>query len=195
MINFAAIEQAVRAWVLAAVTPAPLSVPASSVWLADQEHPDNPVGPRVTVRITGPNMIGQDGYTTRYDAGGAASAEIVSTTHGNRTITVAVETFAPRVVGVGVTAQAVASACQSYLADPQVVRPALNAAGLGVLTIGNVQRLPRVVSGKHEDRALLEVLMHVRAGVVTRTGYFDRVAIGATINGPPEETFDVTDEA
>lgn len=191
MINLPAIEQAVRAWVLAAVTPAPLSLPASSVWFRDQEHPDNPAGPRVLIGIVGPNIVGQDGYTTRYDAAGAPGLEIVSTTHGDRTIRVTVETFAPRVVGSVVTAAGIASACQSFLADPQVVRPALNAAGLGVWTIGNVTRLPRVVSGKHEDRALLEVLMHVREGIVSRTGYFDRVALKATINGEPEETIDV----
>jgi len=181
VIAWGAVEQAVRAWVLAAVTPAPLSLPAASVYFADQAVPVDQNAARVVISVDGPFMVGVDGNTWNYNAARPAGQEIELTTRGNRELVVKLQAFAPVTVGTGVTARALLAAAQAYLSVDSV-RYALNQAGLGVLIPGDVLRLPRVVSGTHEDRAALDSRFSVRQEVTERTGYFDTVVLSGTVD-------------
>lgn len=181
MIAWGAVEQALRAWVLAAVTPAPLSLAAANVWLADQAPALDPAAPRVTISIDGPFMVGLDGTTHSYDAGGALGQEIVTKTGGSRELVVKVQAFAPTTVGTGVTARALAAAAQAYLSTPSV-RAALNAAGLGVLQVGDVLRVPVRDNGRPEDRAALDSRFNLRQEVTERTGYFTSLVLDGTVD-------------
>ena len=189
MISRAAVEQAVRAWVLTSVTPAPFSIPAAQVYFADQQGAPSMTTPRVSIGVKGTRQHAQDGTVKNFDAARPAGQELEYITHGSRLITIAVETFAPNTVGTAVTAWDLAAACQAWIAN-RPVRAALNTAGLGVLQVGDVMRLPRVVSGRHEDRCLLEVVMHAIQSVSSRAGYFDKVRVEADVDGETA-TFDV----
>lgn len=176
--TWADLEQAIRAWVVLATGT--VGLPEAAVYFADQPMPADPNAPRVTISIDGPYVVGVDGKTWEFDAGAGAGQEIALRTEGNREIVVRLQAFAPTIVGPGITARVLLVACQWFLSSDSV-RDALMAAGVGVLAIGDVVRLPAVVSGRQEDRATLDSRFSVRQEVTERTGYFSTVTIEPTI--------------
>ncbi len=179
-----ALEQAVRAWVAASVTA--MGGDANNVYFADQGFPDNPDVPRVTISIDGPYNVGVDGQTHKYDGAAAAGEEVILKASGNRELVVKLQAFAPVTVGSNITARSLLLACQQGLEVPSL-RYALNQAGLGVLVPGDVIRLPKVISGRHEDRAALDSRFSVRQEVTERTGYFDHAKIDGTVTHKSDE--------
>lgn len=176
--TWADLEQAIRAWVLTATGT--VGLPEAAVYFADQPMPADPNAPRVTISIDGPYQVGVDGKTWEFDGAAAAGQEIALRTEGNREIVVRLQAFAPTIVGPGVTARVLMVACQGFL-HTDAVREALWAAGVGVLEVGDVVRVPQVVSGRQEDRATLDSRFTLRQEVTERTGYFSTVTIEGTI--------------
>lgn len=171
MIAWESVENAVRTWVLAAS-----GLASNRVYFADQDVPAAEAAPRVTIRIGGPVHLGLDAIEQSFDPGQAAGQEILQTARGFRTITVDLQSFAPTMVGAGDTALAVMAKIQAALSLPSV-RYTLNAAGLGVLQEGNIQRIPQVRQAINEDRATLSVRFCVTQSISERLGYIDSVEV------------------
>lgn len=171
MIAWDAVENAVRTWVLAAS-----GLASNRVYFADQDVPAGEAAPRVTIRIGGPVHLGLDAIEQSFDPGQPAGQEILQTARGFRTITVDLQSFAPTMVGAGDTALAVMAKIQAALSLPSV-RYTLNAAGLGVLQEGNIQRIPQVRQAINEDRATLSVRFCVTQSISERLGYIDSVEV------------------
>jgi len=171
MIAWDAVENAVRTWVLAAS-----GLASNRVYFADQDVPAGEAAPRVTIRIGGPVHLGLDAIEQSFDPGQPAGQEILQTARGFRTITVDLQSFAPTMVGAGDTALAVMAKIQAALSLPSV-RYTLNAAGLGVLQEGNIQRIPQVRQAINEDRATLSVRFCVTQSIGERLGYIDSVEV------------------
>lgn len=171
MIAWDAIENAVRAWVLPAS-----GLASNRVYFADQDVPATEAAPRVTIRIGGPVHLGIDAIEQSFDPGQPAGQEILQTARGFRTITVDLQSFAPTMVGAGDTALAVMAKIQAALSLPSV-RYALNAAGLGVLQEGSIQRIPQVRQTINEDRATLSVRFCVTQSISERLGYIESVEV------------------
>lgn len=171
MIAWDAIENAVRAWVLPAS-----GLASNRVYFADQDVPATEAAPRVTIRIGGPVHLGIDAIEQSFDPGQPAGQEILQTARGFRTVTVDLQSFAPTMVGAGDTALAVMAKIQAALSLPSV-RYALNAAGLGVLQEGSIQRIPQVRQTINEDRATLSVRFCVTQSISERLGYIESVEV------------------
>lgn len=176
--TFQQLEQAVRAWVLAAATTQGL--PPEAVYFANQEWPGNPGAARITIAIDGPFVVGVDGQIVTFDDERPNGEEVGLSAEGNRELVVRLQAFAPQVVGAGPTAQQIAAACLAVLGADSV-RSALWAAGLGVLVPGDVVTLPAVVSGRHEGRAALDSRFSVRQEVTERVGYFETAVLEGVV--------------
>lgn len=169
MIAWSTLEDAVRAWALAAS-----GLAADQVYFANQDVRRSEAAPRVIITLGDLVTIGVDSLTHDYSAARPAGQEIEYTARGPRELAVSLQAFAPLTVGSGVTARSLLDLCQAKLRLPSV-RDALNAAGIGVLDPGTVRRLPQVVAGKWEDAAFLDVRCLVGQSVTERTGYIATV--------------------
>ena len=130
--------------------------------------------PRVSIRLGDLVHIGQDAVDHNFDPSRPAGEEIEVVAKGMRTLAVDLQSFAPTTVGAGTTARSVLAAAQAALSLPSV-RNALNAAGLGLLEQGTVQRIPSNALSQVEDRATLPVRFAVSQSVSERTGYIETV--------------------
>ena len=165
------IEDAIRAWVIAGT-----GLPQGQVWFADQDIPASEQQARVTIRIGGTVQRGIDETRHDYDAGRPVGQEIEFSARGMRELTVDLQAFAPTLVGPGATARSLLEKAQVAISLP-TIRDALNAAGLGVLQEGNVQRIPLARGGMQEDRATLAVLFAVQMQATERTTFIETVVI------------------
>ena len=169
MITWETLEDAVRTWVVAAT-----GLAADRVYFADQDLPTSEASPRVSIRLGDLVQIGQDSFDHDYDPGRPAGQEIEIKAKGMRTLAVDLQSFAPTTVGAGTTARSVLAAAQAALSLPSV-RTTLNAAGLGLLEQGTVQRIPSNALSQVEDRATLSVRFCVAQSITERTGYIETV--------------------
>ena len=169
MITWETLEDAVRTWVLAAT-----GLATDRVYFADQDLPTSEAVPRVSIRLGDLVQIGQDSFDHDYDPGRPAGQEIEIKAKGMRTLAVDLQAFAPTTVGAGTTARSVLAAAQAALSLPSV-RTTLNAAGLGLLEQGTVQRIPSNALSQVEDRATLSVRFCVAQSVTERLGYIETV--------------------
>jgi len=165
------IEDAIRAWVIAGT-----GLPQGQVWFADQDIPASEQQPRVTIRIGGTVQRGLDETRHDYDAGRPAGQEIEFSARGMRELTVDLQAFAPTLVGPGATARSLLAQAQVAISLP-TIRDALNAAGLGVLQEGDIQRVPLVRGGMQEDRATLAVLFAVQVQATERATFIETVVL------------------
>lgn len=169
MISWATLEDAVRTWVVAAT-----GLAADRVYFSSQDLPISELAPRVSILLGDLVNIGQDSRDHDYDPSRPAGQEIEITAKGMRELVVDLQAFAPLTVGGGTTARSLLSTAQAVLSLPSI-RDALNAAGLGVLEQGNVQRIPQPKNATTEDRATLSVRFAVSQSVSERTGYIETV--------------------
>lgn len=171
------LEDAVRAFVLEAT-----GLPDDRVYFAHQSVRISEQVARVTIDIDGPFQVGQDGNTHNFDEDREPGEEIEIVTHGNREIVIKLQAFAPLTVGAGVTARSLLDLCQIGYAQSSK-RYALNQAGVGILKVGDVVRLPVVRGGENEDRAVLDTRGSITRQVAERTGYWDTVVLTPTLGG------------
>jgi hypothetical protein len=176
VIDWSLVEDAVRAWVLAGSGLAP-----DLVFFADQDLPTSEVQPRISIRIGDGNRVGQAALQHTFDAGQPLGQEIQFAAQQMLEIVVDLQAFAPRTTGTP-TARTVMASVLASLALPSV-RDALNAAGLGVLEEGSVQRLPQVRSATNEDRAIASVRLLVKQEATERTGYIASVESSGSVDG------------
>ena len=176
MIAWDAIEDAVRAWVVATA-----GIDADSIYFADQDLPFSEVAPRISIRIGDGNRVGQAALQHDFDAGRPLGEEVEFKAQQMLEVVVDLQAFAPTTTGSGMTARRFLASVLAGLALPSV-RDALNAAGLGVLEEGSIQRVPQVRSAAHEDRAVASVRMLVKQEATERTGYIEEVETSGTID-------------
>ncbi len=184
--DFVAFENAIVAW-LRAVT----GYDANHVYLADQDGNDRGDGARVVVQLGELRPVGLDAARWAYDAGQSAGQEMVNTTDGLRFLECTLFGYSPTTTGSSATARAVLSAVVDSLAL-DTYRDALNAAGLGVLSVSAVKWVPKVAKASFEGRAMLELRFTLRVSAEEKTGYIDRVIGSGTVQpGPVTLPYDV----
>lgn len=176
MIAWEAIEDAVRAWVLAGS-----GLAGDYVYFADQDLPTSELAPRVSIRIGDGNRVGQAALQHDYDVGRPLGQELEFKAQQMLEVVVDLQAFAPTTTGAGTTARSLMHAVLAALALPSV-REALNAAGLGVLEEGSVQRVPQVRSAENEDRAVASVRLLVKQQATERIGYIETVETSGTVD-------------
>lgn len=162
--NFTAIEDAIRAWVLQAS-----ALPPASVIFAHQDGVTPLPGPAAVISLGDLLPVGIDELSWTFESGAPAGQEIVFATNGQRVFTTEVTLYAPDATG-DAGARALAAKCQAGLRLPSV-RSALNAAGLGVLQEGPVRWAPRLDGTAWLGQAMLEVQFCARQTATERTGY------------------------
>lgn len=146
--SYAAIENALRAWVKTATGFADGKV----IWSA--QNGPRPDGPFVALTLGAPVALGQDEITHNFDAGRPDGSKIEHVVRGVRELSLEVAVFDADVVG-DASAIALVSKLQTALRLPSV-RDALNAAGLSPISTAT-QNLAAVLGNDFEGRANLDV--------------------------------------
>jgi hypothetical protein len=177
----ASLEDAIRVWL---TTGSGLA--AGQVYLLDQDLRRTETTARIGFRLgDGRALEGTPELQTDYNAGRPAGQEVQYTAHTPRELVVSVQAFAP-VPADGASsispARNLLEDCRAALGLPSV-RDALNAAGLGVMDAGNVQRIPKVTGATFEDRAVLDVRFNLTVTATEKTGYIASVAGQVTVSG------------
>lgn len=176
MIDWSTIEDAVRAWVVAGS-----GLDEQMIFFADQDLPISELAPRVSIRVGDGARVGQSALTHEFDAGQPLGQEVMFTTKQMLEVTVDLQSFAPTTTGAGSTARSIMHAVLASLSLPSV-REALNAAGLGVLEEGSVQRVPQPRSAVYEDRATAAVRLLVQQEATESIGYIADVEVSGTVD-------------
>lgn len=164
-------EDAVRAAVLKASQLQP-----ERVYFADQGVPVPEVDTRIAIRIGGGVPMGVDALDHDYSASRPAGQEIEYRARGQREVTVSLQAFGPVTELELMPAKNVLERVLAALVLPSI-RDELNAAGVGIMREGAVQRIPGVRGGTYEDRAILELVVLVSSSAKERTGYIATVEV------------------
>lgn len=175
MISQAALENALWTWVAAGS-----GLASDRVFHAHQDLPISEIVPRAVIRMGGTKGVGQQVLTHDYSDSRPAGQELEFTSSTHHELVVEVQTFALATVGDGPTARTIAMAVQASLGLPSI-REALNAAGIGVLDEGEIQRIPQVLEAETEDRAVLSVRLLVTQSISERTTYIEHVETTTTV--------------
>lgn len=179
MLDWTAIEDALREYAFTATGLGPQAL----IFEGQNGSVPDPTSPFMTIALGDLVKKGRDSVSTRFDAG-EVGEEIRIQTFGLRKLTVTFQAFGPKTTtpdNSEPTARTLASKLEAYIELPSV-RGRLNAAGLGVLEVGPVRWLPKLVNTKFEGRALLEVKFAVGQGAEDALGYFDKVSGTATVD-------------
>jgi hypothetical protein len=171
-----AVEAALVAWVRAAT-----GLGADAVYLGNQNVTSRFPGPMAVVTVGTLLSVGADDELRwDFDAGRPAGAEVVFKTNGWRTCTCTVAFLAPGTTGSG-TARGLAIQAQAALRLPSA-RTALNTAGVGVWSEGDVRWVPLVDSGQWFGQAVLEVALVLKAEASEATGYISTYEATGTVS-------------
>jgi len=170
-VTYLDIENAVRAWVLDSSELDP-----ACVYFADQPYPVSEVRPRIAIRLGALVPIGHDWLGQTYDPTRPAGQEIEYSSKGARELSISLQAFAPTTVGGGDTARELLERVFGRLVLPSI-RDALNAAGIGILRTGAVQRTPTLVGTLNEDRSVGELVALVSSSYSERVGYIERAEV------------------
>lgn len=169
MVSWTDIEDALRAWVLAA------SGYTDQLVLFGYQNDNAPNEDYATISLGGQTQIGHDCLTSDYDAMRPAGQEIELKVAGEREFSVTVEFYTTAVTGQA-TGRALASKVQTALRLPSI-RAALNDAGISPFDHGDIQWLPAVESTRFVGRAILTIRCYIRDDLAERTGYIDKVEV------------------
>ncbi len=201
--QFAPIENAIRAWVKTATGFAD-----ALIYFADQSGPQPVTNPFITIKIGGGirSLGAYDEFTTSTNLANPPGTEITQLISGQRDLLVTVTiwgentvTYAPSAPGSlpgtgGLTAVEVATKIQTAL-GLESVRAALNAANLSPYDIGEVRRIDGIIETYFEGRAILEVRMYSVDQQSEANAYFKEVQGTGTLveDGQPNRTapFDI----
>lgn len=192
-IDFDAVEDALRAWVMAGTGLAP-----ARVVLADGgSRPEDDATPYVSISGLEPLQRGMDGRKITDNPASVLGdgQEIKHTASGIRQLDVRFQCFGGTVEGSPTTGN---SAPVAMLAGVVAARSlptaseALQAAGVGVGAMGKVQWLPGSVGGGiFEARAVLDVTCYVGSEVSEFTTFIQKTRITPTINEVEGDEFEV----
>lgn len=178
--NIKALQEAIRTiWLLPAS-----GLPADRVYFARQEMETAAPSPRLVVDLGDIDSFGQlDEVKYEVVAGAPAGQEIKMTARGPRELTVTMEAFSPSADAKQAEndARQLLSRVMTWLGLP-TVRPALNAAGLGILRRGLVRWIPGIPRAAWEGRASVETIFCVVETAEARVGYIQTVQGTRTID-------------
>lgn len=167
MIDFVAIETALRTWLGAAT--------GAVVIFADQDGPQPPL-PYLTLGLPGLRREGgADELRDETELKAPAGQEVVLSTYGPRELTAHCQAFTAPTTGVG-TARELLQQAQSALGRPDVLEQ-LAQVGLAVIDEGAVTVLNLVLETRFQGRAALDVRLRVTDGSASRTGYIETVSV------------------
>lgn len=169
--NFTTIENALRAWVVAAS-----GYPEGRVIWADQNGP-RPTGDVITMQLRDIVTLGAaDEIIETTDLGRPAGQEVEVKAEGMREFACLLQCYTEATNGDS-SGRAVLTRVQTHLGLP-TVGDALKAAGVSVHDRGTVQYVPGIANTNFEGRATLEVQCNGSDAAVEYVGYI------ATVTGP-----------
>lgn len=178
MIDFTAAENALHAWVTTATGLGAQQV----VWPGGPR----PVGAYVALRITGMTAIGRDSAVAERAATPTPGAELTMRITGARSARFGLQAFGA--AGKSLLDRVVAAAARP------TVRQALRVAGVGLGPIGAINVLDGDRDGLFEERAVLDIVIHVGSADSEAATYIQHVEIAentgqgdrtSTVTGPP----------
>lgn len=171
-IDWKAIENAVRQWVLVAS-----GFPDQRVIWRNENGPA-PAVDYIDLALGAIQSLGIDCQLHDFNAGRPAGQEVELRVEGDREFTVSVECFTKSTTeqAAETTARSVMSRVQTRLGLPSV-RAALYVVGIAPFDIGSVQWLPAVTETDFQGRAILEVRFNARDDASEYTGYIKRVEV------------------
>lgn len=176
MINWATIENALHAWVVAGS-----GLPAEKVIWAQQDAP-RPAPPFIAMRLRNPQRIGQD-WLDVVDAGVTPGQEIQIKSRGTRTMTLSLQAFSA--ASTGINAAVMQLDAVRSVSNLPTVRDALNTAGLGLGPFEGVQSLDGVLSESvFEPRATMGALLFLSSEVSEFATYIETAEITNEIESP-----------
>lgn len=180
--NFTALEDALRAWVMSAT-----GLAESQVVFGHQPFRSPAPSAMVAIIVDTPGHVGgPDAEDWDFDAQRAFGQEIRIATQGVRRLPVELQVIAPAVTGTP-TARDLVQRCQAALGLSEV-RAALNDAGLGVIQEGSPRWLPGIAGAGYEGRAVLESVFSTRETAATRLGYIETVRGTLTVSEGSNES-------
>lgn len=155
MSTWAALENALRAWVVSST-----GLGASSVIWAEQTGARPTSTTFATLRLGGLQQVGSvDTVEHNYSAARTAGSEVELEVQSLRECAVSVQFFSSSTTGNS-SARALAQLAQSSLYLPSV-RDALGLVGLSVFDPGQVQNVSTLLDARFENRAVFEVRCYV----------------------------------
>lgn len=177
MIAWTDIENALRAWLVAAVEN--LADPDSVTVIFEAPDGPRPSHPYVTIKVSPPTRLGmRDPERQAYVPSNPNGQQIVLTYEGQREITVSLNAYTATRNGDS-CASAIMAAIQSHL-ETDTARDALSAVGLAVRESGPVRDLGSLVEGGHRGRAQMDVRFGLVDATVERTTWIETVGIEPT---------------
>jgi len=183
--NFTAIENALRAWVLTASNLDEQHV----IW--SNQDGNRPSGDVITLKLGDGIPLGAfDAIEEKTDLARPAGQEVELQVQGPREMVLAIQCFTDSDSG-DATARAVLSTVQTKARLPSIAA-ALEAAGVSIFDLGRVQYVPAINGTDFEGRAVLEVRLYVVDTASEFTSYVSTVEVhGEGISSVPF-TFEVT---
>lgn len=175
-------EDALRAWVVAAT-----SLLDASVVFGEQNGTRPPTGPQIIITLGNVNSLGVDEYVQVEEDIGAHTVDFEA--RGVREVMVQFRAYSPDATGDS-TARALLSQVQ-LRSSFDSIRQALNNAGLGLLELGEVQNLPRVVNAGWESQANLECRFCVVQTATETIPYIELVNGDGKVSSPGSNDLDV----
>lgn len=179
--DFDAIENAIRAWVIAATGLATEKV------IRGYQNGPRPSAPFAEVIVGDLIPVGAaDAQDESYDPDAAAGAEITQTSRGVREMTATVRVFTVSAVGAS-SARALLGRLPTSL-GLQAIRDILHVAGLTCFDPGTVTHVPAILDTKWEGRATLTARFYTELTASTTTGYISSVELTDTSTVPDSVT-------
>lgn len=180
-LNWSAIEDAIRAWVMGAA-----GYSEAQVLFSDQAA-DAPSTNYVTVQVGDFVRRGGPAETDHnYDGARPAGQEIEIQARHPGEIVVSLQAFTDEVHG-DASARSLLTKVQAAL-ELETYRDPLNDAGLGVVDVGVVDSVPQFFGTRAEGRATLDVRFFVVQTATERVGY---IATVQSVNLTGNDTMDI----
>ena len=171
--DWTAIEDALHAWVVDST-----GYPANRVLWRDQ-NANAKVADRITLHISGPIVLGTDERVSATDLLEPAGQEITLSVRGDREWSLQVECFTGQVT-TSSDAKSILSTLQTVGQLPSKLA-LLDAQGITLFDLGNVQYTPDINEVGYQGRALVLMRLYSRDVASEKTGYIAEVEITDTV--------------
>lgn len=176
--NWTDVENAIHSWVVAGS-----GLAANQVIWSQQEGP-RPAGAFVSLRVSSLRAVGQDWNDVVDISNPEPGAEIELRTRGVRELALSIQCFAG--AGIGATSALAVIGGIVDAAGTLSRRDALNAAGIGVLSLGPATSIDGILGASFEPRAILEARLALASELSEAATYIQSAEV---INDETDASF------
>lgn len=174
--SIADVEDAVRAWVVAASRYAEDAV----IWA--NENGNRPTGNVITLSLANTRSLGACDAVEFLTNGVVEGEEVEVKVRGEREHVLRIQAFTPDATNGETSARAVLLDVQTRVVLPSIA-DALAVAGVSVFDRGSVQYVPAIANTAFEGRGILEVRLYAVESASEKTGYVGTVEGNGTLDG------------